>query len=224
MVSGPGVGKSALALDIAKKLAPHRVLYICVDTDQRDMAGRATASVTGQPTPADEHLDEFIDYFAEDVRESMAHVRWAWDGAPTVEDITAEVECYGAVFGAYPEFIIVDNLTSLDMDGEMSYHAIQETMSRLNACARKTAAHVMVLHHATGAYEDGQLAIPLSGVEQKAGKRVAVVLTLTRLGSSLRVHVVKNRGGRADARAHQYIHLRADLERMRISDDDGSTS
>lgn len=217
-MSGPGTGKSTLALDIAKRLAPHRVLYMCVDTDQRDMAGRATASVTGSLIPADEYLDEFIGYYSESMHEAMSHVRWCWDGAPSVDDIAEEVECYGAVFGAYPEFIIVDNLTSLDMAGEMSYHAIQDVISRLNACARKTAAHVMVLHHAIGEYENGDKPIPLGGLENKAGKRVAMVLTMTRMGSSLRVYPVKNRGGKADARAHLFVTLHADMEKMRIED------
>lgn len=218
VVAAPGVGKTTFALDVAKRMLPHRVLYICVDTDQRDMAGRVTASVTDQPTPGDLDLDDFIAYFADDVRDAFAHVRWMWDGAPQVEDIADEVECYGAVFGAYPELVIVDNLTSLDMAGEMSYHAIQDTISRLNACARKTGAHVMVLHHALGKYEDGVEIIPLSGLENKAGKRVALVLTMTRMGSNLRVAVCKNRGGTADARGHVAVNLRADLPRMQISD------
>lgn len=218
VVSGPGVGKSALALDISIKMAPHRVLYVCVDTDQRDMAGRITSSVADYPTPGDHELDEFIAFYADEVGEATGHIRWMWDGAPTIEDVSHEVECYGAVYGAYPELIVIDNLTSLDMGGEMSYHAIQDTISLLNACARKTAAHVMVLHHATGAYEDGDKPIPLSGLENKAGKRVAMVLTMTRLGSNLRVYPVKNRGGSGDARAHRFVTLQANLDVMKISD------
>jgi hypothetical protein len=179
------------------------------------MASRATAAVTGHALSEIEHD---LEYFAEDVREHMGHVRWCFDGGPTVDDVADEVECYGAVFGAYPELIVIDNLTSLDMEGGISYSTVQDTISRLNSCARKTGAHVMVLHHATGEYEDGTKAIPLSGVEYKAGKRCAMVLTLTRMGASLRVHIVKNRGGKADARGNLWVQLNADLERMRVDD------
>ena len=215
VVAGPGTGKSTLALDVCRKLAPHTALYFCIDTDPADMASRATAAVTGHALSAIEHD---LEYFSEDVREHMGHVRWCFDGGPTVDDVFEEVECYGAVFGAYPELVVIDNLTSIDMAGELSYSGIQDTIARFNACARKTGAHFMLLHHATGAYEDGVLPIPLSGVEQKAGKRVAMVLSLTRMGSSLRVHVVKNRGGRADARGNLWVQLNADLERMRVDD------
>ncbi len=218
VVAGPGTGKSTLALDVCRKLAPHTALYFCIDTDPADMASRATAAVTGHALSAIEHD---LEYFAEDVRENMGHVRWCFDGGPTVDDVADEVECYGAVFGAYPELIVIDNLTSLDMEGGATYSTVQDTIARLNSCARKTGAHVAILHHATGEYEDGTKPIPLSGVEYKAGKRVAMVLTLTRMGQSLRVHVVKNRASKSDARGNLWVQLSADLEHMRVSDMEG---
>ncbi len=221
IVAGPGTGKSTLALDVCRRLAPHTALYFCIDTDPADMASRATAAVTGYPLSEIEHD---LEYFTEDVREHMGHVRWCFDGGPTVDDVADEVECYGAVFGAYPEMVVIDNLTSLDMDGGISYSTVQDTISRLNSCARKTGAHVMVLHHATGEYEDGTRTIPQSGVEYKAAKRVALLLTLTRMGASLRVHVCKNRGGKASATGHLWVQLAADLEKMRINDTEGTAA
>lgn len=219
VVAAPGVGKTAFALDVAKRSAPHRAFYFCVDTDPLDMTGRAIASVTGEPVPRDEgDLGEYVAYFRPQLAEAMGHVTWCFDGGPSVSDVFEEVECYGAVYGAYPELVTVDNLTSLELDGEMGYTAIQEALSQLNQLARESGAHVMVLHHATGLYEDGDKPIPLSGVEQKAGKRVAMVLTMTRMGSSLRVYPVKNRGGKADARAHHFVSLTTDLARMRVDD------
>lgn len=216
LVAAPGVGKTALAVDIVRRLAPHTALYVCVDSDPRDMTGRITASVTGDPTPGDDDLDEYIGYYQGEVTEATGHVRWAWDGAPSVEDIADEMKCYAAVYGSWPELVIIDNLTSLDI--ELSYGPIQETISSLNQLARNSGAHVLVLHHAVGAYEDGDKVIPLGGIEHKAAKRVAMALTMTRLGSSLRIHVVKNRGGSADARGNRWIPLHADLERMRFED------
>lgn len=218
VVAGPGVGKTAFALDVVKRLAPHRSLYLCIDTDPADMAARATASVTGH-TVAEVERD--LDYFTEELATEMGHVRWCFDGGPSVEDIFDEVKAYGAVYGSWPELVVIDNLTSIDMAGEMGYTAIQETIATMNALARTSGAHVMLLHHAVGEYENGDKPIPLSGLEQKAGKRVALVLTLTRMAGSLRVHIVKNRGGKADARAHLYAQLSVDLERMRVTDPEG---
>jgi hypothetical protein len=91
-------------------------------------------------------------------------------------------------------------------------------MVGLNDLARLTGAHVMVLHHATGEYENGDKPIPLGGIEFKAGKLADMCLTLTREDSELRVAAVKNRGGSADASGRKNVSLYTDLARMKISE------
>lgn len=75
----------------------------------------------------------------------------------------------------------------------------------------------MVLHHATGRYEDGDTPIPQSGLENKVAKIPAQILTLTRKGENMWVHVVKNRAGKADPKGGLSAQLYVDLATMRFS-------
>ena len=76
----------------------------------------------------------------------------------------------------------------------------------------------MVLHHATGEYENGDKPIPLGGIEYKAGKLPDLCLTLTREETEMRVAPVKNRGGYADATGKKHVTLYAEMGRMLISE------
>ncbi len=221
LVAAPGVGKTTIALNIARAVRPRRVFYVLVDTDPMDIVARSTAMVTSQTMPAPEARLGFIEYFREEVAAEMDHVTWYTSGGPSLDEINDEIECYGAVYGANPELMFVDNLTSVDMDAETSFNSLQDTISRFTRAARATGMHIMILHHAVKAYSGGEKIIPQDGIEQDAAKRVSLALTATRMGNSLRVAVVKNRGGSADASGQRvYAMLTADLERMQIKDQD----
>lgn len=215
IVAAPGVGKTTLAIDWVRRLKVP-TLYICIDTAEQDAAARAVAQVTGYPIS---EVEKDLSYFAEELEEHFPQVRWYFGLSPTVDEITNEIQAFGEVFGAYPELVVIDNLTSIELEAEFSFAAVRDAMRRLNDMARLTGAHVMVLHHATGEYENGNKEIPLSGVEFKAGKLPDMCLTLTREGTELRVAPVKNRGGTADATGKKHAKLYAELNRMKISED-----
>jgi predicted ATP-dependent serine protease len=212
VVAAPGVGKTALAIDWLRRLSVP-ALYVCIDTAEQDTTARAVSQVTGKPL-ADVEND--LSHFTEELNEKFGDIRWYFGTSPSIDEIEDEVAAFGEAWGSYPEIIVVDNLTSIDLEAEFSFASVRDAMRRLNDMARDTGAHIMVMHHATGDYENGDKPIPLGGVEYKAGKPVDLCLTLTRRGKEMRVYPVKNRGGEADATARKFASLYVDLSRMRF--------
>lgn len=92
-------------------------------------------------------------------------------------------------------------------------------MADFQTMASKTKAAVVVLHHATGPYEDGATVIPLSGVSGKVGKFPSAVFTLCRPSENqVFCSAVKNRFGPADPSGHNVrAVLRVDYSRMQVS-------
>lgn len=223
MVAAPGGAKSALAQDIAIRSGTP-TLYCCPDTDETTMAVRAGAKITGYPQAVVEQYLTGKGGKPEDAGrffgalESVSNVRYAFD-VSGVSDIGDEVFAYATLHGAWPHFVVIDNLVNVHEGHGDDYSAMREALDKLHKLARATGAHVLVLHHANGQYDDGDRAIPLSGVENKLSKMPAQVLTLYKpYDGLLRVCVVKNRGAKADSRGGDYAELYANLDTMRFTD------
>jgi KaiC/GvpD/RAD55 family RecA-like ATPase len=217
IAAAPGVGKSALALDIAMRLN-YRSLYVSADTDSFTMGLRAAAKTTGHTQEQVERgmSDPDLAPMYRDALAKMWNLRFSFD-CSSMEDVRDEVFAYATAHGEFPPgLIVVDNLVNV-ADGEDDYRAMRSAVSDLDRLAHNTGAHVMVLHHATGRYEDGDTPIPQSGLENKVAKIPAQILTLTRVNSDMRVHIVKNRAGKADPRGGLSAALMVDLACMRFS-------
>lgn len=215
VAAAPGVGKSALALDLVMRIKEFRTLYICADTDPFTMSLRAAAKMTGhtqEKIEAGIRNDPAMRQMYADVLAKLYWVRFAFD-CTNLEDIRDEVFAYATAHGAFPPIIVVDNLVNIT-EGEDEYRAFRHTVAELDQLAKATNAHVMVLHHSSGKYEDGDTPIPLGGLEYKVGKIPAQVLTLTRNGEYMKVHIVKSRGGKADPKAGLGFQIHADLATM----------
>jgi len=91
-------------------------------------------------------------------------------------------------------------------------------MEEFHALAQLTGAHVLVLHHVTGQYDDGDKPVPLGGLVNKLSKLPAQILTLYARDGDMFACPVKNRQGRADPTAAMQVRLRFDKERMRVTD------
>ncbi|MDQ3224321.1 MAG: AAA family ATPase [Gemmatimonadota bacterium] len=222
MVAAPGGGKSVIAQDIAMRSGA-ATLYCCPDTDEMTMAVRAGAKLTGYPQAVVEQYlrgegkpDLAGRFFG--ALESSTNVRYAFD-VTNVADIGDEVFAYGTLHGAWPELVIVDNLANVHGEGESEFAAWRQAMDKLHKLARHIGAHVLVLHHATGQWDDGDRVIPLSGIEQKLSKMPAQVLTLYRpRHGRMGVAVVKNRGGAADSRGSSCAELCVNFDNMQVTD------
>lgn len=142
--------------------------------------------------------------------------------------IEAELDAYVEVHNAYPEVIVVDNL--MDIEGcESEYVAQQAAMQDLAGLSRDTGSTVIVTHHATDKSREAENhpGLPAARREIKNGLSEKPQLTLSvalapgldRAGKivyDFRVACVKQRSGRSDPTAMDYVSLRAFPELTRF--------
>lgn len=224
VASGPGVGKSALALTLAIKSGVSG-LYFSADSDEVTQAARAASMITGDPVL--EVQRELKSGKYDPVLNQVSNLRFIFDPTLTLDSIEETVLCYADLWGEWPEIIVVDNLLNIAPEGDGDgYQADENILAYLHEMARTTQACVVVLHHVTGQYDSGTEPVPLSGLRNKVSKLPVLVLTLFRQedpmgGETLGVAVVKNRFGKASASGNHVISLTCDLDRMDISDIEG---
>jgi len=205
VAAGSGGGKSAYATHLAvhgKHNWGDRIptLYFSADSDKVTLGTRVACSLVNRP------LSEVEEKLRGNDPEMWAKVAeidwvwWCWNAEPSCWDIQQEVEAYGYVNGEYPHLVVVDNLINIDAEGEAGHVQKDGVMHWLQQLANVTNAHVLVLHHVIGAYEDGTQPIPKSALLDKVAKRPRLVLTLWKPGENLLgVSVVKNSTGRASS-------------------------
>jgi replicative DNA helicase len=221
IAAAPGVGKSALTLALVLDLGLP-TLYASPDTDAWTVTVRAMAHLTGHPQ---EYIRQCLEggYAKADIAlalEDAAHVQFTFD-AHTTEDLLQDVQAYATVHGAWPELIVVDNLRNLARGGDDDLSSQQKAVDELDALAANTGACVIILHHSTGAYDDGDKPIPLSGLENKLSKLPAHVLTIHRKDTDMFLCPVKNRAGQCDPTAKKQVRVFFDGERMAFRDGSG---
>jgi KaiC/GvpD/RAD55 family RecA-like ATPase len=223
-VAAPGVGKSVLALTEAAKLGVS-CLYLSLDTDAHTTLVRLVQSVTRTDRDTAEAAVEAAqrgeDTAATRAMAAVAHLRMAYPHSPSVEGIAEHVWAYAEAEGAWPHLIVVDNLSDIASDGVDEWSGLRQTMIDLTRLAAETHAHVHVLHHASGQYEDGHQVIPASGINGKVAKKPSLIYTLNRgrTEDELWVSVVKNRHGRADPSGLGVrARLRVDYAHMQMGD------
>lgn len=192
-----GGGKSAYATHLAVH-GNIPTLYFSADTDRVTLGTRVAAGLLNRPTDRVE-----ADLRAGDVPtwmaiEKLEHVWWCWDSMLSTRDIEDEVAAYGYAKGDYPHLIVVDNLINIDEYSGGGLEDKDGVMAGLQRMASITGAHVLVLHHVTGQYEDGLDLIPKSGLLDKVAKRPRLVLTTHRPSPDMfGVSIVKNSSGPA---------------------------
>lgn len=219
IVAAPGVGKSVVGLELALSHPEERVLYVSADTDATTMLTRAIARGSGheqryvEAVLAGSHYDESVQV----ALHQAGHVQFSFDSYTTA-DIRDDCLAGEVIFGSPYSLIVVDNLINIARGGQDDLSSQTQAMDELHALAQTTGAHVLVLHHAMGQYDDGDKVIPLSGIANKLSKIPANILSLYRRDQYLYLAILKNRQGRADPTGSLQTRLRADLERMQLTD------
>ncbi|MET8382542.1 DnaB-like helicase C-terminal domain-containing protein [Streptosporangium canum] len=224
VASAPGGGKSAFVSTVLIE-SEVRGMYFSADSDESEQYSRAVSIITGSPlAEVLEHMEKGETHeYDKMLNGSLSRLRFDYNAAPSLDDIESNVTAYAYLYGRYPEVIVIDNLRDVVSDdpGE-SYMVLENTLGWLKDLARQTQACVIVLHHVTGEWEDGDKPIPLSGLRGKVGKIPQLVLTLFReetpFGEDMGVAIVKNRGGRASSAGKFTVSLDCDLSTMTIKD------
>ncbi|MEU4580014.1 DnaB-like helicase C-terminal domain-containing protein [Nonomuraea sp. NPDC023979] len=220
VAAGPGVGKSVFALTLA---AASRVptLYLSADSDAAIQYERAASMLTGRTRDEIAELVESGDTrYLDSKLAALRKLRWCFESSPTLDDVENHVKCWAAIYGAYPELIVVDNVSDVTPDSEEGGTlALESIMNYLADLARATGAAVIALHHLTAEYDDGTEPPPLSALKGKISKKPGLVLNLFRPAvGKLGVVIAKNRTGQPDVGNQYRVVLNADLSRMSITD------
>jgi KaiC/GvpD/RAD55 family RecA-like ATPase len=215
----PGGGKTLLALwyAVASKVPS---LYISADSDSRTIATRAGAILMNKDVADVERLmDTEASVLLEDaLAEGASHVRFAFDPAPSLQDIEEEIEAWIELHGSAPSAVYVDNLMNVASASDNEWTALRDAMSAFHYMAREYESAFIVLHHVS---ENEKMSKPNYPAPRKAlmGKVAALPelvlsVALDSSSNSYRVAVVKNRHGKADPTAETYVSLAAEASKM----------
>lgn len=223
IAAGPGTGKSVVALTLSLESAVPSLMF-SADSDAFTQLSRAIASMCGIPLNIAQEM-----VLAQNVPQEVRRVplRIDYSASPSTEDITDIMMAYWEVYGFYPSIVIVDNLTNVVSDMTENgdpFSGLEGLMDFLHGMARETSACVVVLHHVTGDYNNGDKPIPLNGVKGQITRVPEMVLTIHRRPGYIEDHwilcisPVKNRGGRPDPTGNTYAELHFVGGLMSISD------
>lgn len=206
MVAAPGGGKSALAVYMLLRMAYEHsgvpALYYCADSDMLTVAATAMAPILDVPIEQAEYLIASGDRRTLSLLEQATkHIWFCFKRGPGLDDIETEMHAYAHVHGEYPHILVVDNLKNISEHGEevTRYNMIMPALQEMSGVCN---AHVMVLHHVTGAYSNGDKPIPRDGIKYKVDDVAGLTLSLFKPEEGfMGVRVLKSRSGRADATA-----------------------
>lgn len=216
MIAGQsGAAKTFFALWLVLKWGL-RTLYCSQDSDAHTMTARQVAALSGMTVDtASGYILNDPDYVAPYVENS--NIRYTFDQL-TVESLWHELDAGLEVEDRYPEVIVIDNLSDLDV-GDESYQARLYGMQELHRL-RLTGALVIVLHHTRSnpggknnwSTNDPQ---PRWEIDNKLDRKPELILTTAIDVPNRRYSIskVKDRSGPSTPDASVRFHLGMDLSR-----------
>ena len=203
MIAGqPGAGKSLIALwhSLGWVKGGLRGIYFSADSAELGQASRALAMhVVNLSAVEAERLLESEDEWALGKLSELDGLAWSFEDDLSYENIDAEVQAHVELWGEYPSFIIVDNLTDVEGQNEDEGATQRRAMKALTQLARKTDSAVIVLHHTS---EDPRIkeepCPPRRAIMFKVNAKPALIWTTSDCGPRRPIAVVKDRFGKAD--------------------------
>ena len=213
-VAAPGAGKSQFWANYAHRIGVPTA-YWSADTDQTDVTSRTLAMWLGMGVAEVEdklHDNYWRSWMFEQLGDRANHIEWVFDSSITGKHLGERLNAFAEVRGEYPHLVVLDNLSNAIANPADEYAEVKVVMGQVQVLARATNAHIAVLHHAKGIYDDGTKPIPQSGGIQNPFKTVEVGLTMHRPDEGrLAVNVVKNRGGKSDPGARFPVYMQVDF-------------
>lgn len=226
LVAGePGSGKSSFALNYALQVGVP-TLYISIDSSPHTQAIRLVANQTGRPQDVvEEVMGENVEW-AEQVIRQTSHIRWMFDGAPSIDDVEEELQSFIDLYGEPPHLIVVDNVSDVDADSGDEWGTLRQLLRMLKEWARDLDACILALHHTSESEEYKRKGYgpcpPRAAIQGKVSAVPALVLTLLSGEGFMYVAGVKNRHGKADPTGSTFAPLVFYADTMRVSDPERS--
>ena len=201
MIAGqPGSFKSVLALNMAIYWARQglTVLYFSADSDEYTVIKRISAMLTGVPEPEveDDIIQGKIRRYTRELSKTLGSVEFAYSDMD-MEGIARTCQTFEAVYGDYPSVIFIDNLMDY-VPGEGEWELMRNMTRELDVLARQTKAHVCILHHVSEANARPDQPPARKEIQGKITQKPRLVLTVSAVGTFLKVACVKNTNGPQD--------------------------
>lgn len=225
MIAGEGeAGKSLLALwhAIRWSLSSELLgLYFSADSAELGQGARALAMMdhTGTLTVAEaEKALVEKDEYALAQMDRLYRLSWSFENDLSYENIWEECEAFIELWGAAPDYVVIDNLTDVEGQGEDEWGNKRRALKALVQLARLLDTAVVVLDHTSeGARYD--VCPPRSAILGKNLAKPALVLTTANRGSKRPVARVKDRyGSGADKSGNTAVWLRLDQDTLHYAE------
>lgn len=203
MIAGqPGAGKSLLALQLALGWVEQglRGIYFSADSAELGQASRALAmSVMNLSVREAEQMLEREDEWAIEKMGVLNNLCWSFEDDLSYDNIDEEVQAFVELWGCYPDFIVIDNLTDVEGQAEDERGSQSRALKALVQLARHTDAATLVLHHTSedDRYKENPCP-PRKAIMFKVSAKPALILTVADHGPRRPVACVKDRYGKAD--------------------------
>lgn len=216
IVAPPGSGKSYLTQKWIQRLGLP-TLYFSADTDPQTTLERGSSIATGH-TQADVReglLSGGDDWYSDILANEFGHVRWNFETDPNYEDLELETTAYAEAFGAFPEVIVIDNLTNVLGDNESEWASMRETSKVIKRLGRITGATIFVLGHVSENKSDATYPAPRKDIQGKVSQLPELILSIAAEPAEqlIRICAVKNRTGPQDPSGNTYFTIYTDLNK-----------
>ena len=149
-------------------------------------------------------------------------IKFSFGNPITFDNIWAEIQAWVEIYNEYPPIIAIDNLMDVEGCADEDNAAQRQAMSYFYQLLMNTGSTIVVIHHATDKSERGdQLpGLPPSKREVKngVGEKPQFMWTVALDPESLefRVACVKQRMGKSDPSAKNFVRLQADPKSTRF--------
>jgi predicted ATP-dependent serine protease len=201
MIAGqPGAGKSLLALWYSLSWVQDglRGIYFSADSAELGQAARALSMTKMNLTVKEsEELLKNEDPFAVQAMWELNNLAWSFEDDMSYDNINDEVEAFTELWGAHPDFIVIDNLTDVEGQSEDEWSTQRRALKALVQLARHTDSATLVLHHTAEDVKEDPCP-PRKAIQGKCSQKPALILTTADQGHRRPVAVVKDRFGKAD--------------------------
>jgi KaiC/GvpD/RAD55 family RecA-like ATPase len=208
----PGAGKSLLALWHAQAWVSEglRGLYFSADSAELGQASRALAmTLVNLSVSEAEEMLKSEDEWALAQMHKLNNLSWSFEDDLSYENINEEVMAFVELWGCYPDFIIVDNLTDVEGQSEDEWATQRRALKALVQLARHTDSATLVLHHTS----EDEKEDPCPGrraIMGKCNQKPAMIWTTADHGGRRPIARVKdryNKGADKSGRTAQWFYL-----------------
>ncbi|HYS44588.1 MAG TPA: AAA family ATPase [Geobacteraceae bacterium] len=227
MAAGPpGSFKSIWALNVVSEWSGQGIttLYFSADGDEFTVVRRLSGILTGDN--ADLVESRMVSHDVDRYEKILSGLRVEFEYEQfDFEDIVIHVKSYEAVYGAYPDVIVLDNLIDF-VSSPFAFDEMLVLIKHLDGLAKEIKSHVLLLHHSRlpdirpNERKPRPMGQPPADheISGKVTQIPALVLTMAAAALNLNIACVKNRNGKQYRDASHYEQFSVS-QNMRIRED-----